>query len=469
MKANQILLEYDQALTVKNYGDRIWNAILNFPIWAFTTVGISNPIFGIRTLLRSTRPEDFQRRWPITPYEYNGKDYITKDDSEGFIQQFKQTMILDVINSIKDFDPTPNKKYTPWLIRSWLNSSGRTKIEDLNRFNALRAYDVAKTRRMIKPQHADIGVFKTYEDFEDTMMSEYKISEILKSTKKLSRGTKKEYDFPDARVIVPLDEEAACYYGQGTRWCTAATEGNNYFQHYNRQGPLYIILPKQPKYDGEKYQVHTPSGQFMNELDDQVNPKEILKNRFPAAGEFIIKNNPDLLELVTFENPETVVEVWKAFFDIIKDHVMEMISQWEIDDDYYYDYIQKNYSDSDGEIDWDRAYAAGDSYLDHNDSARALLGDIESLHNLGYNSIMEVVDEVTQGDDGPALMDHMDNIITQALMDNNYGELGDWVNANVGIYDKDANLAGGRKIVSEKIVGPWRIVLFQKRKLGRKQ
>jgi hypothetical protein len=207
----------------------------------------------------------------------------------------------------------------------------------------------------------------------------------------------------------------------------------------------------------------------MNELDDQVNPKEILKNRFPAAGEFIIKNNPDLLELVTFENPETVVEVWKAFFDIIKDHVMEMISQWEIDDDYYYDYIQKNYSDSDGEIDWDRAYAAGDSYLDHNDSARALLGDIESLHNLGYNSIMEVVDEVTQGDDGPALMDHMDNIITQALMDNNYGELGDWVNANVGIYDKDANLAGGRKIVSEKIVGPWRIVLFQKRKLGRKQ
>jgi hypothetical protein len=429
----------------------------------FATVGISNPIFAIRKFLRYNQ-DDVQQQLVIMPYEYNGKPYITKTDLEGFIEQYKQTMILDVINGIKNFDPTPNKKYTSWLIRSWLNSAGRTDIEDLNRFSALRAYDVAKTRRMIKPQHADIGVFKTYKDFEDTMMSEYKISEILKSTKKLDRGTKKEYDFPDARVIVPLDEAAACYYGQGTRWCTAATEGNNYFQHYNRQGPLYIILPKQPKYDGEKYQVHTSSGQFMNEEDDPVNPNVILKNRFPIAGEFIIENNPDLLELVAFENPETVVGVWKAFFDIIKDHVIEMISQWEIEDDYYYDYIQKKYGDNDEEIDWDRVYAAGDSYLEHSDSARSLLGDIDYMHDLSYNSIMEVVEKATEGDGGSAIMENMDGIVAQALRDNDYRELGEWVVQNIGIYNKDANLNIGRKIVSEQIVGHWKIVLLEKRK-----
>ena len=50
--------------------------------------------------------------------------------------------------------------------------------------------------------------------------------------------------------------DAACYYGQGTRWCTAATRGKNYFSEYHNESPLLIILPKEPQYPGEKYQLH---------------------------------------------------------------------------------------------------------------------------------------------------------------------------------------------------------------------
>lgn len=58
------------------------------------------------------------------------------------------------------------------------------------------------------------------------------------------------------RAVMPLDQRAACYYGQGTRWCTAATESENFFARYANQSSLLILLPKEPQYQREKYQLH---------------------------------------------------------------------------------------------------------------------------------------------------------------------------------------------------------------------
>ena len=50
---------------------------------------------------------------------------------------------------------------------------------------------------------------------------------------------------------------------KNTQWCTAA-DGNNQFNYYNSQGPLYININKA---DNEKYQFHFESDQFMDETD----------------------------------------------------------------------------------------------------------------------------------------------------------------------------------------------------------
>ena len=80
------------------------------------------------------------------------------------------------------------------------------------------------------------------------------------------RGHARITEGETVRLIVPLDMAAAIYYGQGTRWCTAARE-ENYFDGYNELGPLTIIIPRKPVYKGEKYQFHSPTFSFMNESD----------------------------------------------------------------------------------------------------------------------------------------------------------------------------------------------------------
>ena len=67
-------------------------------------------------------------------------------------------------------------------------------------------------------------------------------------------------------IIVPHTEEASCYYGKGTQWCTAANNGNNMFEYYNDNGNLYININKLTH---EKYQFHFETDSFMDETDSQ--------------------------------------------------------------------------------------------------------------------------------------------------------------------------------------------------------
>lgn len=79
-------------------------------------------------------------------------------------------------------------------------------------------------------------------------------------------------------IVQPHTKAAACAVGKGTNWCTASTGEHNMFQHYSEQSPLYALIPKTPKYKGERYQMHVPPSpageetnlQFMNEQDHPV-------------------------------------------------------------------------------------------------------------------------------------------------------------------------------------------------------
>ncbi|MGA1048922.1 MAG: hypothetical protein ACO3UU_13015, partial [Minisyncoccia bacterium] len=181
----------------------------------------------------------------------------------------------------------------------------------------------------------------------------------------------------DVRVIVPLDEKAACYYGQGTRWCTAATKGENYFERYNSEGPLYIIIPKKPKYPGEKYQLHVNSEQFMDEKDDTVGISKLLQ--YPGFLKFLKLQEPRISNLLQFANPKVIAGINKVAAEQILEWTLDDLNDWESSDQGWQDYrvevaTEKGYVDEEGTIDWDRVHEDSElnDYFKYNDEAKEI-------------------------------------------------------------------------------------------------
>lgn len=96
----------------------------------------------------------------------------------------------------------------------------------------------------------------------------------LAATRDVQVEGKSLYEDVSVKIYQPKTEVESCHYGRGTRWCTAATKGANMFDHYSKEGELYILVPKKPTHKGEKYQLQFESSQYMNELD---HPEDLLE------------------------------------------------------------------------------------------------------------------------------------------------------------------------------------------------
>lgn len=55
-------------------------------------------------------------------------------------------------------------------------------------------------------------------------------------------------------VVNPLTKDSSCYYGKGTKWCTASSTDDQ-FNRYNDDGKLFYILDKKLKTDDPYYKV----------------------------------------------------------------------------------------------------------------------------------------------------------------------------------------------------------------------
>jgi hypothetical protein len=177
----------------------------------------------------------------------------------------------------------------------------------------------------------------------------------------INRGDYEEvYKDSTVRVIQPLNEAASCFWGKGTRWCTAATSGNNYFDTYNRDGPIYILLPTKPLHNGEKYQFHFQSMQFMDEKDEPIlNLRRLMISRFPDLLAWF-KTNSDTTKIVNsmiaFASNEIINKLVADIRDISQDIVMKYYTELETDDEEYPIWLRDNgYVDSEGDIDWENA------------------------------------------------------------------------------------------------------------------
>lgn len=322
MRFREILLEYRRDITARNYGAKLLDALLHDQLWN---------IYGT---LAQALPDEM-----VPAIDAAHEMAVQQSKNFAYAQLMRdnaQTIIDYMLSRFEDADPTPNKRYTEWLARTYANSRQYDRrqflFEDVVSTVAgyLRKFVDYSSRRLLQPPYNDINRYRTFSDFMNTID---RVSASAKTDKDSikNRGRSTEYYVDDTvRVIVPHDEEASIYYGQGTRWCTAATTSANYFDRYNNEGPLYILIPKQPTHQGEKYQIHmairkddsAELAEFMDERNEIVNPK-ILPERFSGFYKKFLSKYPGIKELTALADDSTLLSV---FVETVSCAILQMYS-----------------------------------------------------------------------------------------------------------------------------------------------
>jgi hypothetical protein len=234
-----------------------------------------------------------------------GQKLLNKDDHSK-----KSKDPNKLINLFVDADPTTNKNYTKWMIRTYI-AGGIRHLEDLSRCKAaLILFDKFKPR--LPADQRDIGKIKKLSDLENLVeqFAEAKTGKQEKAEEKakLYKEIDTLYSGPEGKILIPKTEEASCFLGRGTKWCTAATESENYFDQYNKSGRLYIILTS----DGSKYQFHFENGEFTDASDESFDLVKFNKKYpwvfrvfFDKLGkENLVVKMPQLFQLVKDSSEE---------------------------------------------------------------------------------------------------------------------------------------------------------------------
>jgi hypothetical protein len=276
MKISQIILEYDRDVSKEKWGDK---------------------------LFASAQKDG-------TILNYKPGSYIHVD-----IEKFH--ILQHLLQQFEVSDPTPGNKYVPWIVRMYSNQNGRLKLEDIN---TTLSDDLEKFSKLIHgkklpTQLRDINKFKTPDEFY-TVVEKY-ASNLEKEPE--NRGKYEEYLNNDkVRIIIPKDAQAARFWGQGTRWCTSSKKNEHTFSRYGggrQHSPLFIIIPKHPKYPGEKYQTQG----------------NLLAERPPFWTPESIKNEKDLdLDISQLEDLQKRIELDKSLSTKLQQDF-----EYDIDDPLY--------------------------------------------------------------------------------------------------------------------------------------
>lgn len=281
MRFRDLLLEYDRHETVTRWRDKLRAAVLkdrsiSDPQTA-GWIGQARTAYWHLDHLRNQSPETpphSQSHNPVNSYRYQ-VDRYTQEADKGDERVMRAFEVCD-----PTFMTTKNHPYVTWMIQRYCNG-GIQRFEDMmSKVKPwLVVYHRLKTTGWFKrnpeyAQYADIGRFKGLADFGDFMMpimQQETESESAKRKIEDARVMKEEVtvllDNATLRVSIPETKAAAILLGRNTQWCTAATDSQNYFDSYNRNGRLYVVLEKKTN---TRWQLHFGDAQFMDERDQPI-------------------------------------------------------------------------------------------------------------------------------------------------------------------------------------------------------
>ena len=228
------------------------------------------------------------------------------------------------IDQLATADPTsPKHKYLQWLISAFIKEEFTQEdlaqvkgdlvtFAELARRKIIKGVDLGrvtyKELKEINDEHGDKTSKRQESKAEDERMLAEDHAEVLFDDKK------------DVKIIKLNDKEAACHFGKGTRWCTAATEGGNMFDHYSDSGPLYVLISRKLR---RKWQLHVETQQLMDEKDNEVKLSE-LPEAIVAAGKEAIPRFQRWASLSKADElPLSSTEGWQELIAELDEHGIE--------------------------------------------------------------------------------------------------------------------------------------------------
>jgi hypothetical protein len=381
MRFFEILREYRRDITARNYGDRLIQT-LGASDLRYLDIDMYNAASLINAVIH--RPE----KWGKKEYTMTvAKKPVTfgADNAPEVLQQLKPAIAAEILEEIERHDPTKTKEYTEWLTKVWIAGGGQVRFEDLNRNDLLQAYSIAKKKNILTPEDRDINRFKTLQQFE-AMIKEYDVEELLSIlySSELGYGNSTVInDYASATIVIPRDLDAsrrsAGGMGKGSaEWCTRS---EYQFNRYTKEGPLYALIPKAPQHPGERYQLHFPTVQYMDEFDDPVSLIDLLTVRFPDLLPFfkeIMEQGGN--EFTIFEDGKVLEPILRDFREIIKLLVKDLVNDEKDNDEEYA--VSRGYVDAAGNPDMDKLYDDTDinAYLKYNRELEYFTTDVMSSY-----------------------------------------------------------------------------------------
>lgn len=233
-------------------------------------------------------------------------DELSKQDTlvEGIkeVQAKYPNIPNDVFMKIIALDPTYKEgkdsvgTYGKWILN--LFNKGNLKEED---FYKVKDYLTTFESKKKWFANKDIGQFKSLGDLAQAL-DNIKEGELSQNQK--DKQAKREYQRAELNadklyedntwvVYVPKDYNSSCKLATNTEWCTGPSShgDSKYYDMYSKKGPLYILINKNDK--DEKYQLHFPSGQFMDKYDRPFTIEDTSKRELEGVVKFFLDKEPD--------------------------------------------------------------------------------------------------------------------------------------------------------------------------------
>jgi hypothetical protein len=219
-------------------------------------------------------------------------------------------------NRIDDFKNSYSKKFTPEQMSKildeipqkflmWVGKSFDTINFEQN-FPLL--VDAIKTFERISsnlPQ-PDINEYKNAGQLIQAL-KDYQ-NKPRRQVKKVEGGNV-VYEDPRFFVVNPQTHQASCYYGKGTKWCTAA-DSDYQFNKYNEDGKLFYILDKTKATNDPLYKIAILQ-KFNGDKSVYDAVDEVAKNLPQTLGDGNYKKITDAIDSYMEEEYAEQLKIWR--------------------------------------------------------------------------------------------------------------------------------------------------------------
>ena len=162
-------------------------------------------------------------------------EYILESRVDDFKTKYGRKFTQEVLDKITN-QVTP--KYLDWVGKimdvAILNTNVDEYLKSIS--DILNAFDKVSSnlpKTDINQYQSIDELRKALVDYRNKPKREYKQVE----------GGNVVYENDRFTVVNPLTHKTSCYYGRGTKWCTAA-DSDHHFNQYNSDGKLFYILDK---------------------------------------------------------------------------------------------------------------------------------------------------------------------------------------------------------------------------------